>query len=476
VAGRSDLAVLITLPGQPGTKTDFLDEVVAALPAHQVEAVLDLTGEAADAWMRTWSIAAAQIVRALLDGEGRVPLTADDGNDPAQQPHAAETGNTQEPVDMRALRAALPPPRGYRLQLLSSVPWLVPDDEDAPGGPLSTAFSVVGWVQQTDTRNLGLLLRVRAPAGDLRDVIVWGDQLAPHRINGVLALLRSNGLSFSNPDHLKNILYREHPDPLSMIDVVPTPGWTVLERQGGQLVHVGLTGEVVGSDTHTVLLANEMRLTRTQASRGTLAEWQELVIDLVELDKEIFCPHWLLGILLGLAGPPFTLSQSNSAGVVLVGESSMGKSISLRLAAGCWSWPSELAGRGAYRTFAQSSNNVENVSSGASGGTLALDETALANARDLSRVLYKLASGAGTGRMSQDLSEQRIKTWQTLIVTSSERSIKKFALRSRRPLPNLALMRRPLCVGRRRSSERLSSLETWHTTLAFCLRSSRSRR
>lgn len=408
------LAASIVLPGAPGTKTDYLEVLEAGLPAKPVAEVLDLQGAAADAWLAGWKAAAGAIVSAILDRTGAVPLIDDN----------APLGiSNRGSLDLAELSRSLPPPRGLSLRLIDGVPWVGATDDDQDFRPIATAFSVAGWVQRTDTRELGLLVRVRDPLGEIRDVSLWGERLAPHTINAVLAQLRGNGLAFANVDALKAVLYREYPDPRSLIDVVPAPGWHAIERDGGRLVHVGLAGGVIGSDTRTVMLADDVRLPGIVTARGTLDDWRALVLDAIDQDERITAPHWLLGILLGLAGPLMALAQPNSAGVVLVGESSRGKSISLRLAAGCWSSPTETAGRGAYRTLAQTSNNIENVSAGASGMTLALDETALAKSADLTRILYKLASGAGSGRMRSDTSERPARTWRTLIVTSSERSI-----------------------------------------------------
>lgn len=418
IAARSDgesLEASIVLPGTPGTETDFLDTFIESLPPHSVQEVLALTGPAADAWMGTWRTCAASAVSAFLDGTGTASLSEDDVD--------ADEAGGRPTVDLAELRTVLPPPPGYRLGLLASVPWLFPIGEDLPK-PICTALSCVGWLRRTDGGDYGLLLRVREPTGVLRDVAIWGERLAPHMINTVIADLRKAGLVSADQDALKSMLFRLHPDPSMATEVVPNPGWHLLNRDGRpRLIHVGLDGMIIGDPDARVILAAEMRLPTHLVTQGTLAEWQDLVLDAIDLDEQIYAPHWLLGILLGLGGDLIALSQPLSAGVVIVGVSSSGKSITLRLAAGVWSWPSELAGRGAYRTLSQTANNIENVAAAASGITLALDETALANPRDLSKMLYKLAAGAGGGRMNADSSERHSKNWQALIVTSSERSI-----------------------------------------------------
>jgi Domain of unknown function (DUF927) len=133
------------------------------------------------------------------------------------------------------------------------------------------------------------------------------------------------------------------------------------------------------------------------------------------------CPHWLLGILTGFAGPIIGLTGLDSCGIYLSGQSSGGKTLAQKLAVSVWTSPQ--LGAGLLQTMRTTENALEGLAKASNGTVLALDEIAHADGKAVGRILYSIASGVGKARATRDAKLADRNTWSTFAVLSGETSL-----------------------------------------------------
>ena len=148
-------------------------------------------------------------------------------------------------------------------------------------------------------------------------------------------------------------------DPASEITVVSRPGWHLLAGLEHP-VFVAPTGEIVGATKGSAIeLSAGVRLDG-RATAGTLQGWQEAVAAATGAAN---CPHFILGLLSGFAGPIQGLVGFDSCGINLSGLSSSGKTLSQRLAVSVWS--STGLGSGLLQSLRTTENAVESIAQSA---------------------------------------------------------------------------------------------------------------
>jgi len=70
-------------------------------------------------------------------------------------------------------------------------------------------------------------------------------------------------------------------------------------------------------------------------------------------------------------------------------------------------------------------NAIEALAANASGTVLALDDIALADGRDITKIIYTLSSGSGKKRMNQAAILKPSYSWSTFIIISGEKSLEE---------------------------------------------------
>ncbi len=116
----------------------------------------------------------------------------------------------------------------------------------------------------------------------------------------------------------------------------------------------------------------------------------------------------------------------SSSGLALCGETSKGKTTALKLAVSAWTSPDPQANRdgGLLVSLRGTSNSVDVLAENANHTVLALDETAMMQAKDLESLVFSVTSGAGKARMNitgQGLRKSSV--WQTFVLISGEQSL-----------------------------------------------------
>jgi putative DNA primase/helicase len=148
--------------------------------------------------------------------------------------------------------------------------------------------------------------------------------------------------------------------------------------------------------------------------KGTLEEWKEKVAALA------IGNNWLLfSLSSALVGPILAPLNLAGFGSHLWGDSSMGKTTLLRVAASVWGEDKYL------KTWRTTSNGLEITCAKRSGTLLILDEAEEAAAETVAASLYMIANGRGKQRMQKDITERPAFNWRLCALSSGERTLEE---------------------------------------------------
>jgi uncharacterized protein (DUF927 family) len=187
---------------------------------------------------------------------------------------------------------------------------------------------------------------------------------------------------------------------------------TTPTEDSGQASPSALDVRFQGADVGDEQVANGFR------AAGTYESWK------VAAEPALAFPRVRLAVTAGLAAPLLALLQDEDArnfGLDVCGETSKGKTTTLRLAASCWGCPDERAAGGSALT----SWNATRVGSERWAGLvsdlpLIKDDTRLARkAEDVSKLLYDVAMGRTSDRGTVK-GLDRTRAFRTILLTSGE--------------------------------------------------------
>ncbi|WP_218814170.1 DUF927 domain-containing protein [Rickettsiella endosymbiont of Dermanyssus gallinae] len=146
---------------------------------------------------------------------------------------------------------------------------------------------------------------------------------------------------------------------------------------------------------------------------GTLDEWTYNISKYCSGNSRL-----MFAVALAFAGPLVGLLGLESGGFHLVGESSIGKSTALAVAASVYS------GKNYVRTLRTTDNGLEGLAAQHNHALLILDELSQLNSRIAGDVFYMLANGQGKARAFRTGQARNIATWCLLFLTSGELSLR----------------------------------------------------
>lgn len=147
---------------------------------------------------------------------------------------------------------------------------------------------------------------------------------------------------------------------------------------------------------------------------GTFPEWRAVV------HPACVFARVRLAMTASLCAPVLALLDLSNFGVDLCGETSKGKTTTLRIAASVWGRPDEKSPTAAMSGWNSTRVWRERASVVLNNLPVILDETKLVkNKADISGFLYEMASGRGRGRGSL-AGTQRTGTWHTVMLSSGE--------------------------------------------------------
>jgi len=178
-----------------------------------------------------------------------------------------------------------------------------------------------------------------------------------------------------------------------------------------------LPDRAIGSDGKQLIVyqsANSINSTLTQ--QGELAQWRdELCKPLAEQSRFVF------SIACAFAGQLLELLEYDGGGFHLLGSSSMGKSLSLKVAASVWGNPDRYV-----KTWRSTDNALEGTASEHNDSFLPLDEISECDPKIVGKTVYMLANGQGKGRSTTTGHNRTAKTWRIIFLSNGEESLQNF--------------------------------------------------
>lgn len=173
----------------------------------------------------------------------------------------------------------------------------------------------------------------------------------------------------------------------------------------------------IGSDGKQLIVYQSAHaINSTIAQQGTLEQWRdELCKPLAEQSRFVF------SIACAFAGQLLALLDDDGGGFHLLGSSSMGKSLSLKLAASVWGKPDSYT-----KTWRSTDNALEGTASEHNDSFLPLDEISECDPKVVGKAVYMLANGQGKGRSTTTGHNRTAKTWRIIFLSNGEESLQNF--------------------------------------------------
>jgi uncharacterized protein (DUF927 family) len=145
--------------------------------------------------------------------------------------------------------------------------------------------------------------------------------------------------------------------------------------------------------------------------KGLLWQWQKYVGEKCTGNSRL-----IFGVGVALAAPLQSLLNIESGGFHLVGDTSIGKTTILKVAA-------SVLGLKDLPQWRTTTNGLESIACAHNNMLLPLDEIGQADDRDVGAIAYMLANGQGKVRMTKNLTSRKAKTWQLLFLSSGEKGL-----------------------------------------------------
>ena len=173
----------------------------------------------------------------------------------------------------------------------------------------------------------------------------------------------------------------------------------------------------IGSDGRQLIVYQSAHaINSTIAQQGTLEQWRdELCKKLAEQSRFVF------SIACAFAGQLLALLDDDGGGFHLLGSSSMGKSLSLKLAASVWGKPDSYT-----KTWRSTDNALEGTASEHNDSFLPLDEISECDPKVVGKAVYMLANGQGKGRSTTTGHNRIAKEWRIIFLSNGEESLQNF--------------------------------------------------
>ena len=175
-------------------------------------------------------------------------------------------------------------------------------------------------------------------------------------------------------------------------------------------------GSIGGDDKQITVYQSANAINSTLSQQGTLAQWRnELCKPLAEQSRFVF------SIACAFAGQLLELLDDDGGGFHILGSSSMGKSLSLKLAASVWGKPDSYT-----KTWRSTDNALEGTACEYNDSFLPLDEISECDPKIVGKTVYMLANGQGKGRSTTTGHNRIAKTWRIIFLSNGEESLQNF--------------------------------------------------
>lgn len=189
-----------------------------------------------------------------------------------------------------------------------------------------------------------------------------------------------------------------------------------VDRLGWHEAQYILPDGAIGADGKQLIVYQSAHaINSTIAQQGTLEQWRdELCKPLAEQSRFVF------SIACAFAGQLLELLDDDGGGFHIVGSSTMGKSLSLKVAASVWGKPDSYT-----KTWRSTDNALEGTASEHNDSFLPLDEISEGDPKVVGKVVYMLANGQGKGRSTTTGHNRIAKTWRIIFLSNGEKTIQQ---------------------------------------------------
>nr|WP_172960882.1 DUF927 domain-containing protein [Phytobacter sp. SCO41] len=224
-------------------------------------------------------------------------------------------------------------------------------------------------------------------------------------------VLLVNGLSYINVNgaaraHLMEYISLCKPE--NKVTCVNKTGW-----HGGVYV---LQDEVIGRDARSVILQTSSVQGRDFRVNGTSDDWRQHIGRYCVGNARL-----AFSVSLSFAAPLLQLVGMGGGGYHLKGESTDGKTTTMKVAA------SVCGGTDFWHTWRATGNALEGTASRRNDATLMLDEIREVDGREAGNIAYMLANGQGKARARTDGSVRETNRWNLLFLSTGELSLVEHA-------------------------------------------------
>jgi hypothetical protein len=273
-------------------------------------------------------------------------------------------------------------------------------------------FEVLGSARTGDSSGWGLLIEFYDDDGKQHQALINMQELQekPGAVRGRLAKDGFDIYSNTQTRLFENLLVTLRQRVSVRILTVNRPGW-IDDRS-----YVAPDGAAYGQNNDPVRYDNPPLI---HSRAGTL-DGQRAAFNIALTHGGA---HHLVGILGGCAGVLVDFIELDTNPIVaLTGESRHGKSTAMYLAASAFGLPAVTKGSAAslIHSLDGTTNAAEAWAEMSSGSFLGLDEAQLYEG-NLQKLVFKIASGSGRGRLDQNANLKKTRGWRCFTIISGER-------------------------------------------------------
>lgn len=284
------------------------------------------------------------------------------------------------------------------------------DAESGQARRICAWLEIVALSRSRDGRNWGLLVRFRD-----RDNIekqwniplnLFGGDTSADAIRGLL----DRGLEISSARDAKRKLleYLQSANTQSRVVLVEKMGW----HDGAFM----LPDRVIGTPAEPLHYYSDAPPICRISSAGTLQEWREQ-IGMECIDNPLLC----FAVCAAFAAPLLDLIGMETAGFHFVGDSSLGKSTLLKVAATVNGNPANY-----LHTWRATDNALEAMAAAHSDLLFVLDELGQCDPRIAGSTLYMLGNGAGKARANDRGGARDVQhKWRLVFLSSGEKTLEQ---------------------------------------------------
>ncbi len=183
---------------------------------------------------------------------------------------------------------------------------------------------------------------------------------------------------------------------------------TLVGKLGWYKNHFILPNQIYPQNNELILHSSS-NIDRQFETSGTLLEWQETIAKYAKNNSRL-----ILALSTAFAAPLLHLVNEESGAIHLVGNSSLGKTTALQVAASVWGASSFI------KQWRMTCNALEVVAQNHSDCLLPLDELAQADSKAVSDMIYMLANNEGKRRLRSEIILRTQHNWRTLILSTGE--------------------------------------------------------